>query len=50
VRAPYAFSNEKAQAWLRHNVEEVGNFARFLPELSAMNMSGQAEPEDQTAS
>jgi hypothetical protein len=30
---PGIFSEEMAQAWLRHNVEEVGNFEKFLPQL-----------------
>lgn len=30
-----AFSREKAEAWLQHNIEEVGNFEFFLPELYA---------------
>ena len=42
VLRPYIFSDEKAQAWLRHNVEEVGNFEHFLPELYALSMSGRA--------
>jgi len=29
------FGPEKASAWLRHNIEEVGCFAEFLPELYA---------------
>ena len=30
---PRVFSNAAAQAWLTHNVEEVGMFEHFLPEL-----------------
>lgn len=30
---PRLFSEEMGQAWLTHNVEEVGNFEYFLPEL-----------------
>ncbi len=29
----FGFSNEKGRAWFRHNVEEVGMFENFLPEL-----------------
>jgi hypothetical protein len=29
------FPPAKAGAWLQHNVEEVGNFPYFLPELYA---------------
>jgi hypothetical protein len=35
VFVPHRFSAEKAQAWLTHNVEEVGCFEHFLPELFA---------------
>ncbi len=30
---PLLFTTEMAHAWLKHNVEEVGNFEFFLPEL-----------------
>jgi hypothetical protein len=30
---PFIFSEEMGHAWLKHNVEEVGNFEFFLPEL-----------------
>jgi hypothetical protein len=30
---PMFFSKEMANAWLKHNIEEVGNFEFFLPEL-----------------
>lgn len=29
----FIFTAAMGQAWLKHNVEEVGNFERFLPEL-----------------
>ncbi len=29
------FSEQRAQAWLKHNIEEVGNFESFLPDLYA---------------
>jgi hypothetical protein len=32
---PRKFPPEKAQAWLRHNVEEVGCFVDFLPSIYA---------------
>ncbi len=32
---PRLFGEEKARAWLRHNVEEVGCFEEFLPEIYA---------------
>lgn len=32
---PRVFSREKGQAWIRHNIEEVGAFESFLPELYA---------------
>jgi len=30
---PFIFTEEMGYAWLKHNVEEVGNFEFFLPEL-----------------
>lgn len=30
---PRLFADEMGRAWLRHNVEEVGNFESFLPDL-----------------
>jgi hypothetical protein len=30
---PLVFSDKSAQLWLKHNIEEVGNFEVFLPEL-----------------
>ena len=33
VIRPLFIGYEMAQAWLKHNVEEVGNFEFFLPEL-----------------
>ncbi|MES2593366.1 MAG: hypothetical protein V4608_15895 [Bacteroidota bacterium] len=30
---PLIFSKEMGAAWLKHNIEEVGNFEFFLPEL-----------------
>lgn len=35
---PYFFNEEMASAWLKHNIEEVGNFEFFLPELYADEM------------
>jgi hypothetical protein len=32
---PRLFPDEMGRAWLSHNVEEVGNFEHFLPELYA---------------
>jgi hypothetical protein len=32
---PRFFDEEMGWAWLRHNVEEVGNFENFLPALYA---------------
>lgn len=37
VLRPRLFPNEMGQAWLRHNIEEVGNFEHFLPELYAQS-------------
>ena len=35
---PSAFPKEKGIAWFRHNIEEVGSFEHFLPELYAQAM------------
>ncbi|MGH7858718.1 MAG: DAPG hydrolase family protein, partial [Candidatus Binatia bacterium] len=35
VLRPRFFPDAKAHAWFRHNVEEVGNFEFFLPDLYA---------------
>ena len=35
VALPSAFDEQRARAWLKHNVEEVGNFEYFLPDLFA---------------
>jgi hypothetical protein len=32
---PVVFSDLMGPAWLKHNVEEVGNFEHFLPALFA---------------
>ncbi len=32
---PWLFSEEKGRAWLTHNIEEVGNWEFFLPQLYA---------------
>ena len=31
--APRVFPKEKGQAWVKHNIEEVGAFETFLPQL-----------------
>lgn len=33
IMLPRRFPSDKRKAWLKHNVEEVGNFQFFLPEL-----------------
>jgi len=35
IALPRQFSARKADAWLRHNVEEVGCFEHMLPALYA---------------
>lgn len=40
VVIPKKFSEEKADKWLKHNVEEVGCFENFLPELYAKKSQG----------
>jgi hypothetical protein len=37
-------SEDMGRAWLKHNVEEVGNFERFLPALYDRWLDGEAEP------
>lgn len=37
---PFFFTEEMAHAWLKHNIEEVGNFEFFLPELYERECSG----------
>ena len=39
---PLVYPDDKARAWLRHNVEEVGNFEFFLPELYAKEAAAPA--------
>jgi len=39
---PRLFSDEMGTAWLTHNVEEVGNFENFLPELYRSSSGGGA--------
>jgi hypothetical protein len=36
---PLIFSKAMAPAWLKHNIEEVGNFEFFLPELYDQELS-----------
>ena len=35
------FSEDKIRAWVKHNIEEVGQLEFLLPQL---NTSGEAEP------
>jgi hypothetical protein len=35
IVAPRVFPQEKGEAWIQHNIEEVGAFESFLPELYA---------------
>jgi hypothetical protein len=41
IRA-FAFDTERGRAWVKHNVEEVGQFEEFLPELYAAETCGNA--------
>jgi hypothetical protein len=36
----FAFDEKRGRAWIRHNIEEVGNFESFLPRLYAVESSG----------
>jgi hypothetical protein len=38
------FSDEKARAWVKHNIEEVGQLHYLLPELAGRDDSGESEP------
>lgn len=38
------FSDEKAQAWVKHNIEEVGQLEHLLPGLVGPTGSGEPEP------
>ena len=40
LAVPRRFSEAKAAAWLTHNVEEVGCFENFLPQLYARRQQG----------
>lgn len=41
----FVFDRKRGDAWIRHNVEEVGNFEFFLPRLFAENAVSEAEKE-----
>lgn len=36
----FAFSEARGRAWIKHNIEEVGNFEAFLPALYAAEKGG----------
>jgi len=36
---PRVFPDDKARAWIKHNVEEVGNYEFILPDLYARHMN-----------
>jgi len=42
---PRVFSREKGQAWIRHNIEEVGALECFLPQLYADRAFGPTSAE-----
>lgn len=41
----FAFDEARGHAWIKHNIEEVGNFEAFLPELYAEAIGAAAERE-----
>jgi hypothetical protein len=44
---PRIFSDEMGLAWLKHNIEEVGNFEHFLPALYAeQHLASLPRPEE----
>ena len=42
----FVMSDAMAQAWLRHNIEEVGNFECFLPQLYAQEVGLSSVPRE----
>ncbi len=40
---PRVFSDQSAHEWLKHNIEEVGNFEVFLPELYLTHVPAQSK-------
>ncbi len=50
VLPAFVLPEDMARAWLRHNVEEVGNFERFLPALYDRWLAGQAPTLQPTGS
>jgi len=47
---PLVFSKAKAKAWLKHNVEEVGCFVNFLPEIYRHREAGDTARTQQNPS
>lgn len=45
LRVPLLFSDGKAQAWLKHNIEEMGNLENFLPELYEREVKHESAPQ-----
>jgi hypothetical protein len=37
------FDEARGRAWIKHNIEEVGNFEAFLPELCAIEGVAKAD-------
>lgn len=46
---PRLFSDDMGWAWLKHNVEEVGNFEHFLPALFARRNEASAPSDARTS-
>jgi hypothetical protein len=42
----FVFDGARARAWVKHNVEEVGNFENFLPELFRQESGAVGESEN----
>lgn len=41
----FIFTKKMGNAWLKHNIEEVGNFEFFLPQLFQQKFTGKKQPE-----
>jgi hypothetical protein len=50
VLPAFVLSEDMGRAWLRHNVEEVGHFERFLPALYGRMLAGHADMPHTTGS
>ena len=47
IRA-FKFDEARGRAWIKHNIEEVGNFESFLPQLYAVGNNEKNEKGSRT--